>query len=89
MPEAAPLLTIHINGRPLLICEGTTVAAALLSAGAPARTSVTGEPRAALCGMGICYECRATVNGIAHQRTCLLACAEGMQVETDKETATR
>ena len=27
--------------------------------------SVSGEPRAPLCGMGICYECRVTIDGVA------------------------
>jgi hypothetical protein len=80
--DAQTNLHLRLNGRPWLVPAGTTVAAALLSARIPARLSVSGEPRTALCGMGICYECRATVNGVAHQRTCLLACADGMEVET-------
>jgi hypothetical protein len=86
MPDAQPSaranLHLRFNGQPWIVPQGTTVAAALLSAGVPARLSVSGESRAPLCGMGICYECRATVNGVAHQRTCLLACADGMEVET-------
>jgi len=50
-----------------------TIAAALMAAGQSCRTSVTGEPRGPLCGMGICFECRATVHGVPHQRTCQLA----------------
>ncbi|MGC4001121.1 MAG: FAD-dependent oxidoreductase [Anaeromyxobacter sp.] len=46
------------------------VAAKMLCDGTAFRTSVSGEPRAPLCGMGVCMECRATVNGVAHQRTC-------------------
>jgi sarcosine oxidase subunit alpha len=60
------------------------VSAALLKAGVACRRSVTGEPRTALCGMGICFECRATVNGAAHRRTCQLICREGMVVESDR-----
>jgi sarcosine oxidase subunit alpha len=58
------------------------VSAAMLSAGAACRISVSGEPRTALCGMGICFECRAVVDGVPHQRTCQLLCREGMRVET-------
>ena len=36
------------------------------------RTSVTGEPRGPLCGMGICFECRTTVDGREHVRSCQL-----------------
>ena len=38
------------------------VSAAVAIAGVTAfRRSVTGEPRGPLCGMGICFECRVTV----------------------------
>ncbi len=59
------------------------VSAALLKAGAPCHHSVSGEPRTALCGMGICFECRATVDGVRHRRTCQLSCREGMVVESE------
>jgi hypothetical protein len=58
------------------------VAAALMMSGEPCRFSVSGEARGPLCGMGICMECRATVDGIPQQRTCQLACAAGMNVVT-------
>ena len=58
------------------------VIAAMLATGVPCRVSVSGEPRTALCGMGICFECRAIVDGVPHQRTCQLLCCEGMIVET-------
>lgn len=78
-----PEVQITVNGRPVVVAEGTTVAAAVLVSGASAfRVSVTGEPRAALCGMGICYECRVTVDGEAHARSCQLLCRPGMQVVT-------
>jgi D-hydroxyproline dehydrogenase subunit gamma len=80
MPE---YLEIEVNGRKLRVAEGTSVAAAVFMAGAPAfRTSVTGEPRAALCGMGICFECRVTINGEPHCRSCQILVRPGMRVET-------
>ena len=75
-------LSITVNGRAIRVCVGSTVAAAILQAGAASRTSVRGEPRQPLCGMGICYECRARIDGQAHQRTCQIACRDGMQVVT-------
>jgi sarcosine oxidase subunit alpha len=77
-----PDICVTLNGRPLRVLRGTTVAAMILQAGEPCRASVTGEPRAALCGMGICFECRANVDGVAHQPTCQTLCADGMTVET-------
>lgn len=77
--------TIFINNQPVRVALGDSVAAALLNAGyAGVRRSVTGERRAPLCGMGICYECRATINGWPQQRSCLIACEEGMRIETNE-----
>jgi D-hydroxyproline dehydrogenase subunit gamma len=81
MPES---VTIWVNGTPVQMGAGSMVSTALLKAGVPCRRSVIGERRAALCGMGICFECRATVNGIQHRRTCQLICNEGMVVESER-----
>jgi hypothetical protein len=80
MPD---FLTLSINGATSLVPSGTTVAAAMLIAGQPSRLSILGESRAALCGMGICFECRATVNGVPHRRTCQILCEQGMTVGTN------
>ena len=77
-------LTVRVNGRQVSISVGATVAAAMMIAGQPCRTSVTGEPRGPLCGMGICYECRAVVNGIPHSRTCQMLCAPDMDIRSDE-----
>jgi sarcosine oxidase subunit alpha len=81
MPDA---LSIQINGTACQVAQGTTVAAALLLADQPSRISVTGECRAAFCGMGVCFECRAIVNGVPHRRTCQMLCEQGMTVESDR-----
>ena len=75
-------VSISINGTQLAVPSGTTVAAALIIAGAPARLSASGEPRGPLCAMGVCMECCATINGIAHARSCLVTVQPGMQVTT-------
>jgi sarcosine oxidase subunit alpha len=72
--------SIHIDGHPVEVNAGETVAAALLNAGVLSRFSVRGEPRQPLCGMGICYECRVRIDGVAHQRSCQIVCRPGMQV---------
>lgn len=79
MPETVQLT---INGRTVQVPHGTTVAVALFLANVPARTSVTGEPRSPLCGMGICFECRATINGEPHRRSCQILCEDSMAVQT-------
>jgi predicted molibdopterin-dependent oxidoreductase YjgC len=73
-------VSLTVNGRPMQVSAGTSVAAAVMMAGEPCRFSVEGEARGPLCGMGICMECRVTVNGVSHQRSCQLLCADGMEV---------
>ena len=75
---------ITVNGAPLSVPSGATVAVALMMAERPCRMSISGEPRGPLCGMGICFECRAVVNGIPHSRSCQLLCEPGMEVTTDE-----
>jgi predicted molibdopterin-dependent oxidoreductase YjgC len=76
-------LKVSVNGKPVEVSEGTMVSAAVAIAGG-FRRSVTGEPRAPLCGMGICFECRVTVNGRAHVRGCQVPCQPGMEVRSDE-----
>ena len=82
--STAEFVTVTINGRPVRLKRGSTVAAALLTSQTPCRISESGEPRAPLCGMGICFECRAIIDGVPHRRTCQIACCEGMIVETQR-----
>ncbi|MGA7239805.1 MAG: (2Fe-2S)-binding protein [Bryobacteraceae bacterium] len=75
---------LSINGRTVEVAAGVMVSAAVaLSGESRFRRSVTGEPRAPLCGMGICYECRVTINGRPHAKSCQILCEEGMEVRTD------
>lgn len=69
---------ILLDGEPVQVKEGTSVAAAI----GTTRESVTGESRAALCGMGICFECRCLIDGAPHVRSCLVLVREGMEVRT-------
>ena len=75
---------ITINSKPVTVPEGTTVAGAVWMQGIHGfRKSVSGESRGPLCGMGICFECRLTIDGIGPQRSCQTLCATGMEVRTD------
>ena len=73
---------IWLNGIAVRVPPGTMASAVFLNSGVPSRVSVSGERRAALCGMGICFECRAIVDGSPHRRTCQLVCREGMRLES-------
>jgi sarcosine oxidase subunit alpha len=76
-------VTIVADERRVTVLAGVSVAAALLDLGISTfRRSVSGEPRGPLCGMGTCYECRVTIDGVEHRRACLVPVAEGMRIGT-------
>jgi D-hydroxyproline dehydrogenase subunit gamma len=83
-PSAASFpVTLSVNGSHVSVPFGATVAVAVAMAGQACRTSVSGEPRGPLCGMGICFECRVSINGKPHCRSCQIVCEPGMEVQTD------
>jgi sarcosine oxidase subunit alpha len=79
------LIKFTVNNHPVEVKDGTTVAVAILNCGVVGfRGSVNGELRGPLCGMGICFECRVTIDGVEHQRSCNISAVEGMNVVTDE-----
>ena len=80
---APPMVTIHADGRAVRVTAGVSVAAALIDVGVTAfRASAGGDARGPVCGMGTCYECRVTIDGVAHRRACLVPVADGMEIVT-------
>ena len=78
-------MKVTIDGRSLDVAAGTLVAAAveIAAPGRGARVSSAGARRQPLCGMGVCGECRVTVDGRAHRLGCQTLCAPGMEIRTD------
>lgn len=76
-------ITVSVNGARVTVALGSSAAVAVMVAGASCRTSISGESRGPLCGMGICFECRAQIDGVAHRRSCQIACTPGMEIKTD------
>jgi NADH dehydrogenase/NADH:ubiquinone oxidoreductase subunit G len=60
---------VQIAARP-----GETLAAALIRAGRPAGY---------FCGIGVCFGCLVTVDGVAAQRACLTPVPDGAVVHRD------
>lgn len=75
---------LYVNGERIEVPTGASVATAIAQASVIFRRSVTGQPRAPLCGMGVCFECRVTIDGVAHVRSCMTPVRDGMQVQTDR-----
>jgi D-hydroxyproline dehydrogenase subunit gamma len=76
-------IRLWINKHQLDVPAGITVAAAIAQLGPPCRRSVSGQWRAPFCGMGVCFECRVTIDGNTQQRACMILVRDGMQVSTD------
>lgn len=76
------VIKISVNDQTLEVLEGENLAAALWANGLVAigHKHEGKMPRGMYCGIGHCYECRVTVNGIEDVRSCLIPVREGMQV---------
>jgi D-hydroxyproline dehydrogenase subunit gamma len=76
-------VTIDVDGHPVTAGEGASIAAVLLVAGRRAwRTTTSGASRGVFCGIGVCHDCTATVDGVPDVRTCVTTVAPGMRVTT-------
>ena len=82
MPDT---IQLSVNGQALTVPAGSLVSTAVFLTGVIAfrRSATGGEARAPLCGMGICFECRVTINGTAHARSCQIICQPGMDIRTE------
>jgi sarcosine oxidase subunit alpha len=78
-----PSVRVYVNGEPVLVPVGANVAAAVARVARRFRASPRGMPRAPLCGMGVCFECRVCVDGHPHALACMTLARDGMRVNTD------
>jgi sarcosine oxidase subunit alpha len=80
-------VNITVDGKPIEAYQGETVAAAMLAAGIQTfnKSHKHKQPRSLYCGMGVCYECLVTINGVHAQRACVTFVEEGMAIETKRE----
>ncbi len=80
-------IIVQINGQPVTAFEGETIAAVLLAENRRIfrHTGKTGAPRGLFCGMGMCYDCLVTVDGVPHVRACVTPVVEAMLIETRSE----
>ncbi|MET7911578.1 (2Fe-2S)-binding protein [Streptomyces avermitilis] len=85
-PGAA--FAVTFDGREIEALPGQTVAAALWSAGVTAWRTTRGEgrPRGVFCGIGVCFDCLLSVNGVPNQRACLVRVRPGDVIRTQEGT---
>jgi len=80
-PDGNQLFNIEVDGKLVAARHGQTIAAALLAAGYGVfRRTRLGAPRGVFCGMGVCFECLVTVDGVPDQRACITPVWPGMRV---------
>lgn len=77
-------IEVMIDGRKAHAYEGELVSTVLMAEGlaAFARKPTTGRLSGLYCGMGACYECLVTVNGVDNVRACQTYVADQMVIET-------
>ena len=82
MPDG---VTLTVDGVPITCPPGASLAAAMTESGRRAwrRTRHHGCPRGMFCGIGVCFDCLVTVNGVPGVRACLVTAEDGYAVTTD------
>lgn len=77
-------VVLSVDGQCVEVPEGATVAAAIALVRSRFRRSPAGEARAPLCGMGVCFECRVSIDAGEQLRACMVLARAGMRVETQR-----
>ena len=84
MPDSAalggqPQVEITVDGVPVQCVDGQSLAAGMVAAGRLAwrRTRFAPAERGLFCGIGVCFDCLVTVNGVRSVRACMSAARAG------------
>lgn len=77
-------LALSVDGMRVEVADGATVAVAIAQTDKHFRRSPGGEARAPLCGMGVCFECRVSIDAVEQLRACMVLARAGMRVETQR-----
>ncbi|GAA2165802.1 (2Fe-2S)-binding protein [Actinomadura napierensis] len=76
-------LRITVDGEPVDGVTGQTIAGVLLASGRRTwRSGPSGAPRGVFCGIGACFDCLVTVNGVRDVRACRRRAHDGDAVAT-------
>jgi len=80
--------TFSFDERDIPFRPGQTVGAALIASGVRSwrTTRLAERPRGLFCGIGVCFDCLVTVDGVPNQRACLIPADEDMSVTTQQGT---
>jgi predicted molibdopterin-dependent oxidoreductase YjgC len=77
-------IALSVNGQFVEAYAGESVSTVLLTAGHLVfqQDAEPHLPRSLFCGMGVCYNCMVTIDGVPNMRACITPVAAGMVIET-------
>ncbi|GAB3661982.1 (2Fe-2S)-binding protein [Glycomyces tarimensis] len=77
-------MRVRVDGAERTAEPGQTVAAVLLDAGRDSwrATRFGARPRGLFCGIGVCFDCLVTVNGVGEVRACQRLVADGDEIRS-------
>jgi predicted molibdopterin-dependent oxidoreductase YjgC len=82
--ENPQVIRFLFDGLQMSAYPGDTIASALYAAGKRSwRKSGPGDERGLLCGMGICFDCVLSVDGVSNVRACQTLVTDDMVVVTN------
>jgi D-hydroxyproline dehydrogenase subunit gamma len=86
-PRPSASLGVTVDGTPVEGVAGQTIAGVILGSGRLSwrTTSVAGRPRGVFCGIGVCFDCIAEVNGERDVRTCQRRASDGDVIRTQHD----
>ncbi|RWH69325.1 (2Fe-2S)-binding protein [Mesorhizobium sp.] len=83
LSDAPGGIVVDLDGEQLAAHSHETVASLMLRQIDPGqfrRSAVSGEPRAPLCMMGVCFECLVEIDGQRNEQACLVRVRSGMTI---------
>ncbi|PSL38356.1 2Fe-2S iron-sulfur cluster protein [Labedella gwakjiensis] len=86
-PRASGPLSITLDGESFDGVDGQTLAGVLLGCGRMSwrATSSGARPRGVFCGIGVCFDCIAEVNGERDVRLCQRRASNGDELRTQRD----
>jgi predicted molibdopterin-dependent oxidoreductase YjgC len=80
-------VSIYVDGREMQAFEGESVLAVLWARGKHTlhSTARTHEPRGYFCGIGVCFDCLVTIDGMVSVRACLEPVRPGMKITLQRD----
>ena len=81
---AGSVTSIDFDGTPVPFTPGQTIGGALAGAGIVSWRTTRRDhaPRGLFCGIGVCFDCLVTVDGVRSQRACLVEACAGQDVRS-------